>query len=58
MRDNEVIPPVIKLSPSLLCSESVTNLEIINKKIAIENNGEIIISVLYRSHDIKKLISF
>ena len=32
----------------------INNLKIKNTKIAIENNREIIISALYRSHDIKK----
>ena len=32
----------------------INNLKIINTKIAIENNKEIILSALYRSHDIKK----
>ena len=32
----------------------INNLKIINTKIAIENNKEIILSTLYRSHDIKK----
>ena len=32
----------------------ISNLKIINTKIAIENNREIIITALYRSHDIKK----
>ena len=32
----------------------INNLKIINTKIAIENNNEIILSALYRSHDIKK----
>ena len=32
----------------------INNLKIINTKIAIENNNEIILSAIYRSHDIKK----
>ena len=32
----------------------IVNLKIINTKITIENNKEIILSALYRSHDIKK----
>ena len=32
----------------------ISNLKIINTKITIKNNKEIILSVLYRSHDIKK----
>ena len=32
----------------------INNLKIINTNIAIENNKEIILSVLYRSHDIEK----
>ena len=32
----------------------INNLKIINTKIAIENNKEIMLSALYRSHDIKK----
>ena len=32
----------------------INNLKIINTKIAIENNKELILSALYRSHNIKK----
>ena len=32
----------------------INNLKIINTKISIENNKEIVLSALYRSHDIKK----
>ena len=32
----------------------INNLKVINSKIAIENNREILISALYRSHDISK----
>ena len=33
---------------------TINNLKIINSKIAIEKNNEIMISILYRSHDISK----
>ena len=33
----------------------INNLKIINTKIAIENNKDIILSALYRSHDIKNI---
>ena len=33
---------------------NINNLKIINSKIAIENNREILLSALYRSHDITK----
>ena len=39
------------LKPEII---DINNHKIINTKIAIENNREIIISALYRSHDIKK----
>ena len=36
----------------------INNFKIINTKIAIENNREVIISALYRSHEIKKKNGF
>ena len=32
----------------------INNLKVINSKIAIENNSEILLSALYKSHDISK----